>query len=326
MKRREMAMKFALEEGKAEPRPTEMDMYAAIVNGGFKNTPDDQFAWKRLVSHLKQTSPPLYHYAFKNRVRLPALIDDVWSWEQVEDSLASQSLSRVGRMQRAATRACECGGEWRKHAEAIFQNNDVDPREFWGHVHESLSKGRGPATSVPVLAGRYGGEGKSFLFAPLRSVYGQDLQETPQPGNFPLLGLENKAVVLLDEWRFDERVLRMSTQLLWLEGKPFPVTRPQNQAGVVGHFVYMGTAPIFVTTKSEALEEIKKAAAAAEARNETSQHTMLLRRVKIFDFHVRTPVSPGLVIPECATCFYHMMMAYTTTVPALFDGIDPCDI
>ena len=115
MKRREMAVKFALEEGKAEPRPTEMDMYAAIVNGGFKNTPDDQFAWKRLVSHLKQTSPPLYHYAFKNRVRLPALIDDVWSWEQVEDSLASQSLSRVGRMQRAATRACECGGEWRKH-------------------------------------------------------------------------------------------------------------------------------------------------------------------------------------------------------------------
>jgi len=96
------------------------------------------------------------------------------------------------------------------------------------------------------------------------------------------MGLESKSVVLLEEWRFDEHVLRMSTQLLWFEGKPFPLTRPQNQSGVVGHIVYMGTAPIFITTKAETLVDIQRAAALAQQANEPSQHTMLLRRLKIF--------------------------------------------
>ena len=59
-KRREKAVAQALEEGRSEPRPTDMDLYAAIVKGGFRNTPDDQHAWKKLVAHLKDSSPSLY--------------------------------------------------------------------------------------------------------------------------------------------------------------------------------------------------------------------------------------------------------------------------
>ena len=117
---------------------------------------------------------------------------------------------------------------------------------------------------VLVLSGQYGGEGKSFLLAPLRNIYGIDgLQESPQPGNCPLLGLEEKSVVLLDEWRLDESVLRLATQLLWYEGKPFPISRPQNHSGTVGHMAYQGSAPIFVTTKAGDLLCIQDAADAA---------------------------------------------------------------
>ena len=91
----------------------------------------------------------------------------------------------------------------------------------------------------------------------------------PEKGNFPLLDLEKKRVVLLDEWRFDESVLPMSTQLLWLEGKPLQLPQPQN-TGFVGHRVYHGSAPIFVTTKMQYLEKLVREAEAAEASNDSS--------------------------------------------------------
>ena len=63
----------------------------------------------------------------------------------------------------------------------------------------ACANGRREDVPVSVLMGRFGGEGKSFWLSPLRSVYGvEHVQATPQPGNFPLLGLERKKVVLLD--------------------------------------------------------------------------------------------------------------------------------
>ena len=299
-------------EGKAEPRPTEMDLYAAIVSGNFKNTPDDQHAWKRLISHLKDTSTSLYSYAFKMRARLRGLIDDVWSWELVGDDLAVVSMSRIARLQHAASQPCECGGKWAEHAERIFYNNNLSPADFFTDVHRSLFRGRGPSTKVLVLTGRYGGEGKSFLYAPLRKVYGEEnIQESPQPGNFALLGLEEKSLALLDEWRFDESVLRMATQLLWYEGKPFPVTRPQNQAGAIGHFLYRGSAPLFVTTKEEYLARILAAAKVAQQQKQPSQHTMLLRRLKVYTLCVPSPVEGDANIPECARCFACMSLRHS---------------
>ena len=71
--------------------------------------------------------------------------------------------------------------------------------------------------------------GKSFLFAPLRPLYGADhVQERPAGGNFNLLGVDGKKVTLLDEWTFLDEDLPVPMQLLWLEGKPVPVQRPQS--------------------------------------------------------------------------------------------------
>ena len=84
------------------------------------------------------------------------------------------------------------------------------------------------------------------------------------------MGLEDKCVVFLDEWVFSEDVLRLGTQLLWLEGKPFPVVQPQNQAGVVGHILYKGTAPIFITTPADASEKMQRMAVWAEQTKQAS--------------------------------------------------------
>lgn len=329
-KRREDKVKVALEAGKSEPRVTEMDLYSAIVLGGFRNTPDDCHAWRRLVAHLKVASPSLYSYAFKIRTKLPSLIDDVWSWEAVGDAIPMLSMTRVARLQHAAAQVCPCGGQWASKAAEVFRNNCIDPGDLFTDIMHALAEGRGPSVKVVVLAGRYGGEGKSFLLAPLRSVFGADgVQESPSPGSFPLMGLENKRVVLLDEWRFNSQVLRMATQLLWFEGKPIPLARPQNQAGVVGHTLYQGSAPIFVTTKASDLERFQQAAEWAMRNDQSSEATMLLRRLKVYTLQVPTPTLGGGAIPDGGVCFARMALQFSRLAAAASvnsDGIDMADI
>ena len=92
---------------------------------------------------------------------------------------------------------------------------------------------------------------------------------TPEKGGCPLVDLPAKSVVLMDEWRFDSPVVSTATQLLWYEGKPFTVSQPQTD-GRVGHILYQGTAPIFITTKAQYLESLMKEAAAAQAADESS--------------------------------------------------------
>ena len=312
-KRRESKVRNALEKGKPEPRATEMDLYAAIVEGGFRNTPDDRHAWRRLVAHLKETAPALFTYAFKIRAKLPGLIDDVWSWETVDDSLTLLSMTRVGLLQHAAAQLCPCSGAWMQQASLVLRNNLLDPAELFTDIVRALAEGRGPTSKVVVLAGQYGGEGKSFLLAPLRDIFGQDaVQETPTAGSFPLMGLEEKRVVLLDEWTFKEDVISFATQLVWFEGKPVILSRPQNQAGSVGHTLYQGTAPIFITTKLKDLMPIQQAAEWARRAGKPSAHTMLLRRLKVHSLSACTAAPAGAFIHECGVCFARMALQHST--------------
>ena len=309
-RRRETKVKAAYEEGKPEPRPSEIDLYAIIVRHGFRNTDDDHTAAERLIQWLKQYgSPGLVSFAFKNRQKLPGIIDDVWSWENVDDFLQVNALTRKQRLQQALTEPCQCGGMWLQCAVQLLQRNHIHIPDICSHLQRSLFLGRREDVPVVVLMGRFGGEGKSFLLSPLRTLFGvENVQATPQPGSFPLLGLERRKAVLLDEWAFDTSVLALPTQLLWYEGKPFPLTRPQNK-DFNGHLLYQGTAPIFVTCKEKELAPIISKAHEAAQLGKPSEWTMLLRRLRLFTFTVPFPVST-CKIPECATCFARLLNSY----------------
>ena len=111
-------------------------------------------------------------------------------------------------------------------------------------MYTALVVGRKETTSVVVLAGATGGAGKSLLLLPLTTLFGDDaVQCSPEKGSFPLMGLEKKKVVVMDDWRFNSRVLPLSLQLLWFEGKPMPVVRPQGNDEFSGHALYRGSAP-----------------------------------------------------------------------------------
>ena len=100
---------------------------------------------------------------------------------------------------------CICGSLWRRVAETALEQNGIDPADFPHHMFLLLRDGRREDRKVVVLVGRFGGEGKSFLLAPLRHIFGEDVFEPPkdkESTRFPFLGLETKRIVLLDEWSF----------------------------------------------------------------------------------------------------------------------------
>ena len=49
-RRREVKVKTSSEHGKPEPKATELDLYAVVVLQGFRNTPDDPWATRDLLS------------------------------------------------------------------------------------------------------------------------------------------------------------------------------------------------------------------------------------------------------------------------------------
>ena len=106
-------------------------------------------------------------------------------------------------------------------------------------------------------------------------------------------------MVLLDDWRFNEDVPPYNVQLLWLEGKPFSIARPQNQCS--GHLLYTLDAPIFLTTLDSDIRRVKPGLQAGDI-------DMLLKRLLIFRFHAKLQ-NPDRSIPPCGRCFSDLVLA-----------------
>jgi len=312
-KRRLHAEAAAAEEGKAEPKVTELDVWPIVVKEGFRNTPDAAYAHLELIAFAKtHTSSAMQRFLFKHRQRLPSLIDDIWRWETVEDSLEQARLTRLRVLEVAFEKQCVCRGEWLSNVHKVFANNCIPVGDVCRDVYLALSAGRSERTPVVVFSGLRGGEGKSFFLKGLSSCYGHDyVFPSPQKGNFPLLDLPGKKVVFLDDWRFDGSVVPFATQCLWYDGSVFPIAQPQNQPGKLGHILYRGTAPIFATTKSDDMQQL----VAAGTPNPQSgvpldaNASMVLRRLKLYFFTIPM-TKPTHAVPYCARCFAGLILSH----------------
>ena len=300
----------AAEEGKPE-KVTEFDVWPIVVENNFRNGPDDDTAHVKLIAYTMQHgSMALQAFLFKRRHMLPGLIDSIWQWETIGSSLEDACRSRVDTLRLAAQGPCLCGGRWPTVVVQSTIANAIPLKELCCDVFGALRAGRAEKTPVVVLAGARGGEGKSFFMKPLLSVFGDEhVFPCPEPGTFPLLELPGKKVAFLDDWRFDKTVLPYATQCRWYDGSVLKVSRPQNQTGLTGHVTYRGTAPIFVTTKLDAIERLEWLSAidpATGAPYDTNA-SMVCRRLKVYKFRVRI-VEPDQQIPYCAACFAQLVL------------------
>ena len=229
----------AAEAGEQEPRVTELDVWALVVRSGVKNTDDNRHAHLELASYAKKhCSVIMCAWLFKNRMKLPNLIDDVWQWERVEELAAVARQTRMEALDSASQSPCVCSGQWPAFVTSSLAQNGINAGELCHDIYASLQHGRSETTPIVVLAGAQGGEGKSVLLKPLLSVFSspQAVFGTPERGNFPLLDLPFAKVAFLDEYRFDPRIVSYTSQCLWFDGSAVPISRPQNQPGAHGHF------------------------------------------------------------------------------------------
>ena len=95
-KRRLKAAKHAAEEGREEPRVSEIDVWPIIVRHGIRSSDDDQHTHRRLIEVAIDTcSPAFVSFLFRIQKRLPGLIDDVCTWQEVHDIVVGSQMSRM---------------------------------------------------------------------------------------------------------------------------------------------------------------------------------------------------------------------------------------
>ena len=225
------------------------------------------------------------------------IIARCWRFEKVEEAVVQGGKTRMTILAEAKARPCVCDNKWIGAAQHIFDLNGLNANEWRAAVLFSLEHGRSKGTVV-CHAGLEGNEGKSFLLAPLPLVYGPEkVFATPSKGSFPLLGLEQCRLALLDDWRFGDDVISYNVQLLWFEGKSVMIARPQNS--FAGHYRYSRGDPVFLTTLEADLHQTR-------AKVQQGDVAMMLKRLRLFRFHKVIP-APEEVAP-CACCFAHFLL------------------
>ena len=124
----------AAAEDEVAPRITELDVWPIVVKHAFKNTGDDKTAHLQLIAWAKQhATENMQKFLFKNRARLPALIEDIWEWELVEKSLPCTRMSRHDALKAAAEAGCNCSGKWVSSGCAICSSRLTEEIfRWWG--------------------------------------------------------------------------------------------------------------------------------------------------------------------------------------------------
>ena len=172
------------------------------------------------MQYAKQhCSPATCAFVFKNRARLPALIDDIWRWESIDAVVVAANQTLMQALSAALSKPCICGGKWARFTAYALGSNRIDVPALCKSVMHSLGEGRSPAAPIVTLTGVSGGEGKSFFIKGLAAVVGSEhVFGTPTHPNFPLHGLEEAKLVILDEFRFTTSVVPLATVFVvqWL--------------------------------------------------------------------------------------------------------------
>ena len=86
----------------------------------------------------------MWSLAWRLRQRLPALNDDVWSWETVSDDLSFLGQNRLCRFNECAAKQCSCDGAWRFYAEQLMAQNGLDKVKY------EVSRTVQPPSHIPL--------------------------------------------------------------------------------------------------------------------------------------------------------------------------------
>ena len=280
---------------KARKRLSPADLHTLIVENKIKN--DTQLC-SLATKRMNQGDQSLANYVLsKDEKRRTSLISTVWKMVGAGDVLERENKSRaelLGEFRSGSCRA-ECNGKWLQQAKQTLELNGIADDDFSGSILELIQKGRGKNRNI-LLVGN-SNCGKTFLLKPLTQIF--KCFQTPASSTFNWVGAEKSECVLLNDFRWSERVIPWSDFLNLLEGEVIHIPVPKT------HFaedaVWSADTPIFATSKTK----IRKYERGQVDEIETE---MMDSRWKVYVFKHQFSKDEMVEVESCPHCFAKLVL------------------
>ena len=209
------------------------------------------------------------------------------------EKLQRAKMTRVEILQQQLSVVCICKGEWLNCALEILENNSISRAFFAEAILTLLDKGRGKDRNI-FIAGP-ANCGKTFISDPLRIVYNAFL--SPATCSYAWLGVEEKEVIFLNDFRWSPVILPWSDMLQLLEGAAVHFAAAKT---VYSKDIELTqNTPVFATSKASI-------SFIAGSMLDARESEMMNVRWRIFQFKHQFDERVQKCVPACGHCFAEM--------------------
>ena len=171
----------------------------------------------------------------------------------------------------------DCDGIWLTTAIKTLQNNDINIEEYTHSIIQLLIHGRSKYRNLMIVGPA--NCGKTFMLQPLSVIY--NCFQNPASSSFAWVGTEEAEVIILNDLRWNTKLISWNDFLLLLEGQLVHLPAPKS------HFskdiLLTKDTPIF-STSSETVSLVRNGIL---LQKETE---MMSVRWKVFRFFYQIPL------------------------------------
>ena len=204
-------------------------------------------------------------------------------------------MSRIDILKEQLSVGCTCEGQWLECALQILDKNCIDRSVFANAIVKLLVMGRGKGRNIYITGPA--NCGKTFILDPLRVVYDSFL--SPATCSYAWLGVENKEVIFLNDFRWSPVILPWADMLLLLEGHVVHFAAPKTNYSKDIEFTR--DTPVFATAKAP-ISFIKGSVM------DDRETEMMSVRWRIFTFRHQFSLEEQKTVSPCGFCFAKMLL------------------
>ena len=180
-------------------------------------------------------------------------------------------------------------------AKQILHNNGIERSIFANAVVKLLAMGRGKGRNLYITGPA--NCGKTFILDPLRVICKTFV--SPATCSYAWLGVEEKEVIFLNNFRYTPAILPWSDMLLLLEGHVVQFAAPKTT--YARDIEFSRDTPVFATSKSSIV--FIRGSIVDERETE-----MMDVRWRKFNFFHQIPISTQKTVTPCGCCFAKLLL------------------
>lgn len=277
--------------GHREQRMTRAKFGNIIVRNNITELNDLQLLIHRQKA-LGMTS--LYEFYLNNRSKLSEIITSVWEIEQAPMEYNRRQQSRIDILRDALQKECQCTptNKWRDLAENLLENNGIPITQYTFAVRTLLTLGRSKHRNIIHVGAT--NCGKTFLLSPLREIY--RAFENPAASTYNWIGVEEKEIIILNDFRWSPQVLPWSDMLRLLEGDEVNFPAPKNSYSRNIQLPKNKDTPVFATS-GDTIQYVRANIVAAQ------ETRMMDSRWNVFRFTHEIRAENQVELVACVKCY-----------------------